>query len=230
MISCRGIGVDVEGRTILEGITLDIGRGEFVAVLGANGAGKTTLFRVLGAQVRPTRGRLFLLGHEARDAGTSMRARIGMVGHQTMLYRDLTALENLTFFAKLYRVTDSVQRAMEMLEILSAEECAHKRVGVLSRGEGQRVAIARALLHRPELLLFDEPFTGLDARASERLECLLRALSGRGVTVMMSHHDVRHALRIADRATVLCRGRLALDAPVGVLEPDAVAHAMEQEA
>jgi ABC-type multidrug transport system ATPase subunit len=221
-----GLGKRLDGRPVVRGVDLRIDRGELVALLGDNGAGKTTLLRLCATLARPTEGLLELFGRSARRNTAALRARLGVVGHTPMLYRDLTARENLELFGGLYGVEHPRLRARELLERLRLGDRAEERVRTLSRGMVQRLAIARALVHTPALLLADEPFTGLDQESAEILEETLRELAGqpdaRGV--LFSTHDVPGALRLAGRVVVLHAGRVVLDAPAaGCDEPGLMA-------
>lgn len=195
----------IDGRPILRNITIELAKGSSVALLGANGAGKSTLLRVLSTLLRPSAGRLSLFGQEA--TGPQVRARIGMVAHQPMLYRDLTALENLEFFGRLYGVRDAQARAMELLEVVGVADRARSVVGDLSRGMAQRVAIARALLADAPLLLIDDALSAVDTGTEARiLGELRRARAGR-TAIVVSHR--LSAVADADRILVLMGGRVA---------------------
>ncbi|MBL9031497.1 MAG: cytochrome c biogenesis protein CcsA [Phycisphaerae bacterium] len=199
-LACRAGGVDV-----LRDASFDIAAGTMTAILGCNGVGKTTLLRVLATLARPSAGTLRLFGGEPEAA----RGSIGLLGHQHMLYRDLTALENLVLAARLHSLADPRSRAIEEIARFDMSHRADERVGRLSRGEAQRVALARTLLHRPRLVLLDEPLTGLDTEAVVVLCETLRDMMRRGSTVVLTLHDPAAARRIADRVLVIERGRLA---------------------
>jgi len=151
------------------------------------------------------------------DAGR-LRSRIGFLSHQTFLYEHLTGLENLLFYARLYGLPDPGRAAREALGAARLSDRQEDRVGVYSRGMQQRLAIARSLLHGPEMVLLDEPFTGLDRESSARLEERLRQLRSAGRTCVMATHDLEQGLRVADRVLVLRHGRLKLDAPARGLD------------
>jgi heme exporter protein A len=219
---CRRIG----DRMVLRDVNLRIEPGEAVALVGANGAGKSTLLKVLATLATGVSGELDLFGRPVRGRAAAARARIGMIGHQLMLYRDLTALENLVFFGRLYGVPDVRQRAMTLLDFVSLADRAHDPVRALSRGMAQRVAIARSLMHDPDLLLTDEPFTGLDYLSARRLEDCLTDLHAGGRTIILATHDLEQGLRLAERMVVLCDGRITLDRPTDGLDADLVAAAM----
>ncbi|MDD4889304.1 MAG: ABC transporter ATP-binding protein [Phycisphaerae bacterium] len=212
------LGKRIDGRLILEEISLDISAGQFVVVFGANGAGKSTLLKVMATLLPATSGELHLFGQSARRPDPRLRARIGMIDHQPMLYRELTVLENLVFFARLYGVPKPARRAGEMLARVGLSDRAGDCVKTLSRGMLQRVSIARALLHAPDLLLADEPFTGLDVASATMFEELLRELHAAGKTIVMVHHDIAHGLRLAEHAIVLRAGRMVIDRPTRLLD------------
>ncbi len=214
----RDLGKTIDYRAILTGVSFDLPRAAFLALLGENGAGKSTLLRVLATLTHPSSGRLELFGQPVRHDSARLRARIGMIGHQIMLYRDLSALENLELFGRLYSVPRARRRAQELLEFVGLADRGTDAVKHLSRGMAQRVAIARALMHSPDLLLADEPFTGLDAPSAARLELCLTELHARGATIILANHDIAQSLRLAQRAIVLRRGRVALDRAAGTLD------------
>lgn len=211
VVWAKGLGKRIDERVVLAGIDLEVGAGEFVAVLGANGAGKTTLLKLLATLTKATGGELHLFGEDARGQAARLRRWIGMIGHQGMLYGDLSARENLVFFGRLYGVRDVARRAGELLERVGLAGRADDAVQTFSRGMVQRAAIARALMHDPQLLLADEPFAGLDVAATGALENLLAELNGEGRTVILVNHDVGQSLRLAQRVVVLRGGRKVLD-------------------
>jgi heme exporter protein A len=205
--ACR----EIDGRAILRDLTFDIARGEFVALLGANGAGKSTLLKMLATLIAPTSGRLLVLGERCGPEAVALRARIGLIGHGAMVYRDLSPMENLVFFGRLYRISDPVRRAAELLDRLGLAHRAHDPVKTFSRGMLQRVSIARALMHEPEVLLADEPFAGLDAPSAACLQTTLRQLHAEGRTIILANHDIAQSLELARRVLVLRSGRLVVD-------------------
>ncbi len=190
----------------LREIGLRVAHGVCLALLGRNGAGKTTLLRILSGLSRPGRGRVRVLQTDPRQR--QVRARIGVLGHGLSLYDDLSARENLTWFARLYNLEEPRHQAWRWLERVGLEWVADSPVREYSRGMRQRLAIARAFLHEPELLLLDEPFTALDDRAAALLQQLLREARDQGCTVVLSTHQLREALTLADQVALLERGRL----------------------
>jgi heme ABC exporter ATP-binding subunit CcmA len=195
----------------LKSVKLEVGEGECVAVFGRNGAGKTTLLHVVGSLSRSYEGEVRVFGRDRRHADPETRRAVGLVLHETCLYDDLSALDNLRFFARLYGVTDYESRAREVLARFELADRATSVVRTLSRGMKQRLAIARALVHRPRLLLMDEPFTGLDEPANQALVAALREFLRDGGTVVLSTHDVERAFDVATRVVILERGAVTLD-------------------
>ena len=219
-IEARGIVKRYGPLAALDGVDVSVPAGQSVVLLGPNGAGKSTLLRIVSTLVRPTGGRLRLLGEEAfRSDTASLRRRIGFLSHQTFLYEHLTGLENLVFYGRLYGLGDPAAAARDALGAVRLSHRRDDRVAAYSRGMQQRLAIARSLLHGPEMILMDEPFTGLDPESSAGLEERLRQEHARGRTVIVATHDLAQGLRAAERVLVLKDGRLALDAPARGVDP-----------
>ncbi len=191
----------------LRGVDLDLRVSHSLAVFGSNGAGKSTLLRVLAGLLVPSRGTVSVLGSEL-PASPALRRRIGMLAHDALVYGDLTARENLSYYARLYRIRDH-DRISEVLAAVELTPAADRTVRTYSRGMLQRLALARAILHEPELLLLDEPFTGLDPGGAARLVTLLRKLRDKNVTLVFTTHDLERGLELADRAVLLHAGRIA---------------------
>jgi heme exporter protein A len=212
-VELRGLSKIIDGRIVLRNVNASVRAGELVGLVGANGAGKSTLLKIIATLSSPTSGELKLFGQSAFKASVELRKRIGLIDHQSLLYRDLTALENLEFYGGLYNLTDPRNEALKLLQRFSLDERADDLVKAFSRGMVQRVAIARALLHDPELLLADEPFAGLDAPSAEFLEKLFGQLTADGKAIILVSHDLEQTLRLADRVIVLRGGTVALDQP-----------------
>lgn len=194
-------------QTALRGVSLDFAAGEITAVLGANGAGKSTLLGVLSGSIKPTEGRV-LWKHDTGEQPPA-RERLGLIAHATLLYGDLTARENLRFYGKLFGCADAdVETALTRCGVA---RFADRQTRTYSRGMAQRTAIARALVHRPDLLLCDEPYTGLDPAGAELLTALLREERAAGRVVILVTHDLPLAAKLADRVVVLRGGSLAAD-------------------
>jgi heme exporter protein A len=212
-IELRGLGRRFGERTALADVTLSLEAGGTLAILGRNGAGKSTLLRILATLLRPHEGEAIVLGGKLPRDGWRVRGRIGFVSHEPLLYRDLSARENLRYHARLHRV--AVGRVELVLEQVGMTTRADDAVRSLSKGMVQRVAIARAVLHEPDVLLLDEPRANLDPGAAELLEPLIGRASGR--TRVLTSHDPEAALRESDLALGLSDGRTAfLDAPARV--------------
>ena len=212
-----------ESGLVVRPLTLCAAAGERVALLGPNGAGKTTLLRLLSTLLQPSSGRLRLFGLDPRLDGLTVRARIGVVAHQALLHPELTAAENLHFYAGLYGVEDAAGRIGVALHTVNLAARANDRVRSFSRGMQQRLSLARALLHCPELLLLDEPDAGLDARAMDLLPAMLAGaesagLTSAGTTLIFTTHQIERALALAQRVLVMVAGRLVFDGPAGALD------------
>jgi heme exporter protein A len=190
-------------RTALAGITLTLEPGRTLAVFGANGAGKTTLLRILATLLKPHAGRARVLGRSLPDEGWAVRGRVGLLAHDPLLYRELSARENLEFHAQLHGV--ALDRVAALLDQVGLRARADEPVRTLSRGMAQRVAICRASLHEPELLLLDEPLANLDPGAAEAVEPLIGRNAGPARVVIS--HDVEHGLSEADLVLGLRKGR-----------------------
>ncbi len=217
-VALRELGRAYGDRVALTGVTLELPRGATLAVFGANGAGKTTLLRVLATLLRPHTGEARVFGRALPREGWAVRGRIGLVAHEPLLYRDLTARENLRFHARLHDVAPA--RGEELLERVGMARRADEPVRSLSRGMAQRVAICRALLHEPELLLLDEPLANLDPGAAGAVAPLIGRAGG--ATRVLISHDVEQGLEEADLVLGLRGGRPALLAPAKAVGADDV--------
>jgi heme exporter protein A len=222
-IAARGLEKRFGRAVALSGIEFEIAVGTSLAVLGPNGAGKSTLLRLIAGLSRPSAGSLTIGGEETHRRST--RGRVGYIGHATLLYPALTARENLIFAARCHGLPQPGERADALLADEGLGPVAHRVAGAFSRGMAQRLSIARGLVHDPEVVLLDEPFTGLDRRAAERFATRIEGMRRDGRTLVLVTHDVRFAARIGDAAIVLSAGRIShagLDAPP---DPDALEQA-----
>ena len=199
-------------KTILRGLDFSVASGEFVALLGPNGAGKTTFLRILATLSRPSMGQVKVAGYHLPNEAARVRARLGVVSHMPLLYPDLTAEENLQFYARMYGIANMETRISEVLEMVGLENRRKDLVRTFSRGMQQRLAIGRAVIHDPEVMLFDEPYTGLDQDASEMLDDVLRTVAAEGRTVVMTSHDLVRAEDLATRFDILSRGVITASA------------------
>ncbi|MFQ5811925.1 MAG: heme ABC exporter ATP-binding protein CcmA [Anaerolineae bacterium] len=208
MIEVCGLVKSFGGKMALDGVDLDVAEGEFLTLVGPNGAGKTTLIRILATLTRPTRGSVRVAGCDLTKQGNEVRRRIGLASHQTLLYDDLSAEENLRFYGRMYEVPKLEEGITALLQRVDLDHRRHDLVRTFSRGMQQRLSLARALLHDPAILLLDEPYTGLDQRAAEVLREVLISLAGRSRTVLMTTHNLERGLELCDRAAILVNGRI----------------------
>jgi heme exporter protein A len=204
-------------KTVLRGLDFQVEKGEFVALLGPNGAGKTTFLRILASLSRPSLGKVSIAGYELPSQSAAVRRRLGVVSHMPLLYGDLTAEENLQFYGRMYNLPELPERVSGVLEMVGLSARRRDLVRTFSRGMQQRLAIGRAVLHDPEVMLFDEPYTGLDQDASEMLDGVLRRVAAQGRTVVMTSHDLARAEDLANRFDILSRGVIAASATPGGL-------------
>jgi heme exporter protein A len=195
-------------KTVLRGLNFEVGQGEFVALLGPNGAGKTTFLRILASLSRPTLGKVQIAGYALPEQAAAVRRCLGVVSHLPLLYGDLSAEENLRFYGRMYAVEQLDHRISEVLNLVGLERRRSDLTRTFSRGMQQRLAIGRAVLHDPEVLLLDEPHTGLDQDACQMLDAVLSQVAARGRTVVMTSHDLARASDLASRFDVLSRGRI----------------------
>lgn len=207
-------------KTVLKGLDFEVEQGEFVALLGPNGAGKTTFLRILASLSRPGMGEVRIAGYRLPGQSAQVRRILGVVSHLPLLYGDLTAEENLQFYGKMYGLETLERRVSEVLELVGLANRRRDLVRTFSRGMQQRLAIGRAVLHDPEVMLFDEPHTGLDQDASQMLDRVLREVAARGRTVVMTSHDLARTGELASRFDVLSRGKIVASAHRESLKPD----------
>jgi heme exporter protein A len=202
---------------VLRSLDFRIQRGEFVALLGANGSGKSTLLQLLSGLSKPTAGSIRVGGWEMPREAMAVRAQIGLVAHQPLLYENLTARENLDFFGKLYGIdrAERQRRIQALLRSVGLRKRTDSLIRTFSRGMKQRLSIARATLHQPDILLLDEPYSGLDQAAIERLDELLSSATEEGRTIIMSTHQLERVPLAAGRALVLTRGRITYADGIG---------------
>ena len=195
----------------LRGVDLNVAEGSFLTIFGPNGAGKTTLMKVLATLARPSEGSVFVGGYDVTKEAGSVRRLVGVISHNTYLYPQLTAMENLAFYGRMYGLKHVEDRAGGLLQQMGLSGRRHDRVGTFSRGMQQRLSVARALLHEPTLLLLDEPYTGLDQHASRVLARVLEGLRDGRRTVVMTTHNLQEGLESCDRVAILVKGRLVFE-------------------
>ncbi len=195
-------------KLVLKNLDFQVEQGEFVALLGPNGAGKTTFLRILASLSRQTLGEVTVGGYSLPHQAPAVRRKLGVVSHLPLLYGDLSADENLRFYGRMYGVEMLPRRIGEVLELVGLSNRRRDLVRTFSRGMQQRLAIGRAIMHDPEVLLLDEPHTGLDQDACEMLDGVLAQVAQRGRTVVMTSHDLVRVAALASRFDVLTRGRI----------------------
>lgn len=192
----------------LQGIDLRLESGKCLGLVGPNGAGKTTLLKILSTLTVPSSGAVTIAGLDASRAAERIRPLLGVLSHRTFLYGHLTAFENLQFYGRMLGVVRLGERIREVLETVGLASLGRQLVRTYSRGMQQRLAIARAILHRPRLLLLDEPYNALDGQAVARVQELLRQLAGEGHTVVISTHDLPRGFELCDEIAIQRRGRI----------------------
>ena len=230
MVTARGLVHAYGERRAVDGVDLSLGPGERVARAGANGAGKSTLLRVVATLLRAQAGTLEVMGEEIPGGTRAARAGIGYLAHDPLVYLDLTARQNLELYGDLYGIADRDARIDELLDRVGLLGRAEDTVRTFSRGMAQRLALARMLLHRPRLLLLDEPHASLDARGAALLDDELAAATADGRAAIIVTHEVERVARVADRLVVLRAGRVVLDEPTAGLDPMAVRRRYEEVA
>lgn len=212
MIQVRGLVKAFGHRVVLRGVDLTLQEGDFAVLMGANGAGKTTLLHMIATLSKPTAGEILINGYRLHDAASQLRRFIGLVSHKTLLYDDLTAAQNLAFYARMYDVPDPAERIETVLNQVGLRSRQHDPVRTYSRGMQQRLAIARAILHNPPILLLDEPDTGLDQHANDMLAELLHAVDITHRTILMTTHNLERGLALGNRVVILAKGKIVYDA------------------
>ena len=221
IINVKLVSKTFDTRSVLKDVTINIDTSQAVLICGINGAGKTTLLRIIAGLLQPDNGHVELCGYNIRKDPEKAKSKFGMISHKSMVYPELTVLENLSFFATLYGVKDSDTYMTELLKDLGLSSYRHDRAGILSRGLLQRLAIARAMVHQPTLLLADEPFTGLDNEACQHLTTTLSEFKNNGGTVVMTTHDIDIGLQCCNRVVVLDNSNLIFDAKTSDIDTTA---------
>ncbi len=220
VIHARGIVKKFGFKTVLRKIDLSLNRGDFLALFGPNGAGKTTFIQILCSLMRPTSGEVCVLGYDTRYDREALCRTIGVVSHNPFLYDNLTALENLKFFGKMYEVPELEDRVEELLVSVGLIEYINDPVQTFSRGMRQRLSVARAIIHDPAILFLDEPYTGLDPHGMEDLKQILKRFHGQGKTIIMTSHDLPKGLELCNQAAILKSGTLIYLGDISTINRD----------
>jgi heme exporter protein A len=226
-IQVQGLRKSYGDWPVLWDLDLNLDWGQWLVLFGVNGAGKTTLLRILATQSRPEAGKVLVAGYDHRRRAEAIRRNVGVVAHSGFLYDDLTCRENLTFYGRLFRVQDIRDRVPAVLSRVGLSSRADQRVRTLSHGMQKRLAIARAILHRPPVLLLDEPEGGLDRESVAMLKGLLDEWTDHGGTVVMTTHNIELGLSWADQAAVLSNGKLHFHNAPHSLDQAAWQHMLE---
>jgi heme exporter protein A len=213
VIRIDSVSKSFEHRRVLKEVSLDVHGGESVFVCGINGVGKSTLLRIISGLLEPDAGSVRICGHDMANDPEKAKPMLGVISHKSMVYSELTVLENLRFFAGLYGVSEARRRVDEIVEEMGLGPYRYDRAAVLSRGLLQRLSIARSLIHSPTVLLADEPFTGLDSKACSHLVERIAGFIDASHAVVMTTHDANIGLRCCGRVVVLDGGAVVFDGP-----------------
>ncbi|MCH7755485.1 heme ABC exporter ATP-binding protein CcmA [candidate division KSB1 bacterium] len=211
VIAVTGLTKTFGNLYALRNLSFSLNKGEFLTIFGPNGAGKTTLIRILSTITKASSGEIKIADLSFEDDSEKIRRQIGVIAHQTFLYENLTAEENLRFYGKLYDVENLSKKIETILSEVGLELRKKDFVRTFSRGMQQRLAIARAMLHEPSILLLDEPYTGLDQHASGMLTNWLNRLRSSEQTILMVTHDLEQGMELADRIAILVEGQLVFN-------------------
>lgn len=222
-IQIRGLRKLYGGKAAVDGLTLSVGRGSFFGFLGPNGAGKTTTIRMLMGLATPSAGEIEILGMKMPEQALDIRARIGLVPDDSLLFDHLTGPEFIEFAGRMYRLPRDVarSRAAELIALFELDGAKKKIIGEYSKGMRKRVAMAAALIHRPDLFLLDEPFEGVDAVGARLMKDILHEQVRRGATIFLTSHVLEVVERLCERVAIISEGRLVVDAPMSELRTGA---------
>ena len=202
----------------LRGVDLKVKKGEFVTVFGPNGAGKTTLIKLLATLTKPTSGKVSIANYDIKKEPDKVRALIGVISHDPYLYGNLSALENIGFFASLYGISQPKKKAIQVIKQVGLESRMHDLVRTFSRGMQQRLAVARAIVHNPKIFLLDEPYTGLDQHGARIFGDLLNWLKTENRTIVMTTHNLPEGLEVSDRVAIIDGGKIIYESDARGIE------------
>ena len=211
MIKATNLSKKIGNKLILKDINLEVKQGEFLTVFGPNGAGKSTLLKILALLMKPSSGKVLINGLDSEKSSINIREQIGVISHQSFLYENLTAQENLEFYGKMYKVSHLKDKVYDAIKEVGLEFSLRDPVRTFSRGMLQRLAIARATLHDPRLLFLDEPYTGLDPHAMDILNQVLAKLHTDNRTIFMITHSFEQGLELSDRIIIVVKGNIAFE-------------------
>jgi len=220
IIEARGLVKKFGVKTVLRKIDLSLKKGDFLALFGPNGAGKTTLIQILCFLMRPTSGSVWFAGFDAGYDRETLHKIIGVVSHNTFLYNNLSACENLKFYGRMYEVINLEERIEEVMELVGLREYMKDHVQTFSRGMQQRLSVARAIIHDPLIFFLDEPFTGMDQHGVEDFKQILKKFREQGKTIVMTSHDLDRGLELCTQAAILRSGNLVYKEAVAKIIQD----------
>ena len=223
-VDVAGVSKSFGSQIVLEDISFHLAGGQGLCICGPNASGKTTLLRIMAGLLQPDAGAVQICGFDVKSQARQAKVLLGAIFHKSMVYPQLTVIENLRFFARLYGVRDGTARIQELLEQTALMPYRYDRAGILSRGMMQRLAIARALVHKPIVLLADEPFTGLDADASDHLVTILNNFKDEGGAIVMTTHDVNLSLQCCQHVAVLDAQKLVFNTKTSEIDTAAFAN------
>jgi len=218
VIQVQGLTKSFGSHLALRGIDLEVRQGESVVIFGPNGAGKTTLIKVLATIMNPSSGMVLVDGLNLKNNAEEIRCRIGVVTHQTFLYSNLTTYENLEFYSRMYDVSRVKERVHEVVAMVGMTSRLYNRVGTLSRGMQQRLSIARSLLHKPAIMLLDEPETGLDQQAISMLWEALQTEGEGNRTIILTTHNLERGVELGNRLLILDKGKIVYQGSTQALD------------
>ncbi len=227
-LEIKGLKKSYHLKPIIRGIDIELDQGKCMALLGANGAGKTTLLRILACLTRPEAGSVRIQGLDTKHDAQQIRMLVGFVGHQPNLYNELTVMENLLYFGRMYSVKQARERVTMLLQRVGLMRRSGERVATLSRGQLQRLSLARALLHAPRLLLLDEPDAGLDDEGIALLEELMREHAEHAGTTVFTTHNFERAITFSDQVCMLSAGRVVYQQESNAVEAGGIKQAFQE--
>ncbi len=220
IIEAKGLEKKFGYKTALRKVDLFLEEGDCLALFGPNGAGKTTLIQILCSLMRPTSGEVVIAGFDARYNSVALHQIIGVIAHDTFLYSDLTAAENLIFYGRMYNVPQLNEKIEELIKLVGLSEYMNNHVQTFSRGMRQRLSVARAIIHDPMILFLDEPYTGLDQQGAEDLQQLLKRFRDQGKTIVLTSHNLSRGLELCNKVAILKSGALIYQEDIAKINKD----------
>lgn len=221
IIDVKGLVKKIGVKTVLRNLDLSLKEGDFLALFGPNGAGKTTLIKILCSLMIPTSGKVIVGGLDARSQCVALHKVIGVISHNTFLYENLSAVENLSFYGRMYDVPNLKEKIEAYMELVGLSQYRNVQIHTFSRGMKQRLSVARAIIHDPSILFLDEPYTGLDQQGADDLKHLLMQFQEQGKTIILTSHNLSRGLELCTQAAVLKSGTLIFkEASINIMKDD----------